>query len=60
MHLTYSDFFKVLSTFSNDKTPGNIGLTVEFYRFFWSDIGSFLVDSSNYAYFHRELSNSQE
>ena len=58
--LTYSECFKVLSTFSNDKTPGNDGLTVEFYKFFWSEIGTFLVDSLNYAYFHGELSNSQK
>ena len=48
-----------MSTFSNDKTPGNDGLTVEFYKFYWSEIGTSLVDSFNYAYFHGELSNSQ-
>lgn len=58
--LTYSECFKVLSTFSNDKTPGNDGLTIEFYKFFWSEIGTFLVDSLNYAYFHGELSHSQK
>ena len=58
--LTYSKSFKVPSTFSNDKTPGNDGLTVEFYKFFWSEISTFLVDSLNYAYFHGELSNSQK
>ena len=58
--LTYSECFKVLSTFSNDKTPGNDGLTIEFYKFFWSEIGIFLVDSLNYAYFHGELSHSQK
>ena len=42
--LTYSERFKVLSTFSNDKTPGNDGLTMEFYKFFWSEIGMFVVD----------------
>ena len=35
--LTCSEYFKVLSTFSNNKTPGNDGLTVEFYKFFWSE-----------------------
>ena len=58
--LTYSECFKVLSTFSNDKTPGNNGLTIEFYKFFWSEIGTFLVDSLNYAHFHGELSHSQK
>ena len=58
--LTYSECFKVLSTFSNDKTPGNDGLTIEFYKFFWSEIGTFLVDSLNYAYLYGELSYSQK
>ena len=58
--LTYSECFKVLSTFSNDKTPGNDGLTIEFYKLFWSEIGTFLVDSLNYAYLHGELSYSQK
>lgn len=58
--LTYSECFKVLSTFNNDKTPRNDGLTIEFYKFFWSEIGTFLVDSLNYSYFHGELSNLQK
>ena len=37
--LTYFECFKVLSTFNNNKTPGNDGLTVEFYKFFWPQIG---------------------
>ena len=58
--LTYSECFKVLSTFSNNKTPGNDGLTIEFYNFFWPELGTLLVDSLNYAYFYGELSNSQK
>jgi len=58
--LIYSKCFKVLSTFNNDKTPGNDGLTIKFYKFFWSEIGTFIVDSLNYSYFHGELSNSQK
>ena len=46
--LTYSECFKVLSTFCNDKTPGNDGLTIEFYKFFGAEIKTFLVDSLNY------------
>ena len=52
--LTYSECFKVLSTLDNNKTPWNDGLTIEFYQFFWSEIGTLLVDSLNYAYFHGE------
>ena len=58
--LTYSEWFKVLSTFEGNKTPGNDGLTIEFYKFFWSEIGTLLVDSLTYAYFHGELSSSQK
>ena len=32
--LTYSECFKVLSTFSNNKTTGNDGLTIEILQFF--------------------------
>ena len=58
--LTYAECYKVLSTFENDKTPGNYGLTIEFYKFFRPEIGSLLVDSLNYAYFYGELSNTQK
>ena len=52
--LKYSECYKVLSivsTFENNKTPGNDGLTIEFYIFFWPKIGTLFVDSLNYAYF---------
>ena len=58
--LTYLECFKVLSTFENNKTPGNDRITIEFYKYFWPEIGALLVDSLNYAYFHGELSNSQK
>lgn len=58
--LTYSECFMVLSAFNSIKTPGNDGLTVEFYKFLWPEIGSLLVDSLNYAYFHGELSTTQK
>ena len=58
--LKYSECYNVLSTFENNKTPGNHGLTIEFYKFFWPKIGTLLVDSLNYAYFHGELSNTQK
>ena len=58
--LKYSECHKVLSTFENNKTPGNDRLTIEFCKFFWTEIGMLLVDSLNYAYFHGELSNTQK
>ena len=58
--LKYLECYEVLSTFENNKTPGNDGLTVEFYKFFWPEIGTLLVDSLNYAYSHGELSITQK
>ena len=49
----------LLSTFQNNKTPGNDGLTIEFYRSFWPVLGEMLVKSLNYSYKHGELSSSQ-
>ena len=50
--LTYSECFKVLSTFRNDQTPGNDRLETidfqynfpgEFYKFFCSEMGTFAL-----------------
>ena len=43
-----------------NKTPGNDGLTIEFYLAFWPLFGKYIVDSINYSYEFGELSNSQK
>ena len=53
--LKYSECYKVLSTFQDNKTPGNHGLTIEFYKFFWPEIGTLLAD-----FFPGEFSNTQK
>ncbi|KAL9955771.1 hypothetical protein ACROYT_G037148 [Oculina patagonica] len=58
--LTFAECFNTLSSFQSNKTPGNDGLTVEFYKCFWKLLGSLLVHSLNYAYKHGELSSSQK
>ena len=58
--LDYSECFSVLGTFPKNKTPGNDGLTTEFYLAFWPLFGRLLVDSLNYAFEFGELSNSQK
>ena len=50
----------ILQTFQKNKSPGNDGLTVEFYLAFWPVFGSLLVESLNYAFEYGELSNSQK
>ena len=52
--------FSVLQSFQKNKTPGNDGLTVEFYSAFWPLIGKYLVDCINYVYEFGELSNTQK
>ena len=58
--LGYSECFSVLGTFPKNKTPGNDGLTIEFYLAIWPLFGRLLVDSLNYAFEFGELSNSQK
>ena len=58
--LTMNECFEVLNSFQKGKTPGNDGLTVEFYKQFWQVFGKTLVDSLNTGYAKGELSNSQK
>ena len=58
--LGYSECFSVVGTFPKNKTPGNDGLTIEFYPAFWPLFGRLLVDSLNYAFEFGELSNFAE
>ena len=51
---------KSLQLFESNKSPGNDGLTAEFYRAFWHTLGNLIVDSLNYSYDYGELSNSQK
>ena len=39
-----------LQTFKNNKTPGNDGIPVEFYKKFWPLFGSMVVISFNESY----------
>jgi len=58
--LSYSECFNILGTFKSNKTPGNDGLTIEFYKHFWPLLGKQLVDALNYSYEMGELSTSQK
>ena len=59
-NLSIGECFNTLKTFQKNKTPGNDGLTVEFYLVFWPIVGKHLIDCFNYAHDHGELSNSQK
>ena len=50
---------KVLKTFKSNKSPGNDGLTMEFYAKFWNVICDRLIDSYNESFDKGMLSVSQ-
>ena len=57
--LNIEECTNALKYFKQNKSPGNDGITIEFYRVFWSQLSSVLVDCYNYSYNHGELSTSQ-
>ena len=57
--LTYTECYEALEKFDNNKSPGNDGLTSEFYKTFWPTLGNLLVHYLNAAYINGKLSNSQ-
>ena len=58
--LRVKECFHCLQPFENCKSPGEDGLTAEFYKTFWNSVGHLLVDSLNYSYDHGELTNTQK
>ena len=44
----------------NNKSPGSTGFTAEFFKFFWKDLGYFVVKSLNYGFERGELSTTQK
>ena len=46
LRIFYSEAKIVLKNMKNNKTPGTDGFPVEFYKFFWNDISSFLTRGS--------------
>lgn len=48
---------KALKTFQNGKSPGNDGLTAEFYQLFRPTLGHLLVDSYKSCFEKGELAN---
>ena len=57
--ITYREAGESLKDMSNNKSPGNSGFTVEFYKFFFTNIGQFLVRSINYGFLSNKLSITQ-
>lgn len=58
--LQYQEVLQTLKSMKNGKTPGSDGFTVEFYKFFWTDLSYFIIRSLNFAYISEKLSVSQK
>ena len=53
----YGEYRSSLKKMSNNSSPGSSGFNVAFHKFFWIDIGHFLVSWSLTEFFHsKELS----
>ena len=57
--LTSKELLIALKKIPNNKSPGSDGFTAEFWKFFFKDLGDFLLRSINYAYKSGELSVTQ-
>lgn len=57
--ITIEECEKTLGSFQTDKTPGNDGIPIKFYKTFWPLIGDFMVNSFNEACDNKEMSSSQ-
>ena len=58
--MSEKDLLLVLNSMPNNKSPGNDGLTKEFYEVFWEDLKTPLISSFKSAFDKDELNNSQK
>lgn len=57
--VNYGEVLKSLKSMKNNKSPGPDGFTIEFFKFFWNELGWFLVRSLNDGYDKAEMSITQ-
>ena len=58
--ITRQEATEALKGMQNDKSPGTDGMTVNFFKFFWKDIGGFVVRSINEGFKRGEMSITQK
>ena len=58
--ITSTEVLQSLKRLKNSKSPGTTGFQADFFKFFWSDLESFIVKSFNYSIQKGELSISQK
>ena len=57
--ISFAELGYALKNMKNNMSPGLDGFTVEFLKFFWIDIGQFILRSINYGYRTGSLSITQ-
>ncbi|WP_419609554.1 reverse transcriptase family protein [Thiolapillus sp.] len=58
--ITLDEASLALKNMKNNKSPGSDGFTVEFFKFFWLQLGAFVVKSLNNSFRKGELSSTQK
>ena len=58
-NLTYEECSRSLKSMENGKSPGSDGFTVDFYKFFWRDLGPFVFRSLYFGYESGSFSDFQ-
>ena len=58
--ITLEECTLILETFQNNKTPGNDGIPIEFYKTFWSLLCEPFIQCANECFEKGELSSSQK
>ena len=57
--LSIQECYDSLLSMGPNKTPGNDGLSKEFYMTFWNSVKEVLIDSLNYSFDNGQLSTTQ-
>ena len=58
--ITWEEATNALKNMKNGKSPGTDGLTVDFFKFFWSKIGGFVIRSLNEGFIKKQMSITQK
>lgn len=58
--ITSEECFRLLDTFQTNKTPGNDGIPIEFYKKFWPFINDCFIRCANECFEKGEMSHSQK
>ena len=59
-YLTLNEIASSLKNMKNGKSPGTDGMTVDFFKFFWKNLGHFVLRSLNEGFDKKKIVNNSE